>query len=160
MAIRIIRTGTDPVLRKVAKPVPAITPVIRKLLDDMAQTMHDANGVGLAAVQVGILKRVIVMDVGEGLIELVNPEIVETSGSQTDSEGCLSLPGIRGEVERAMNVTVKGLNREGEEVVIHATGLLARCALHEVDHLNGILFTDYLRPDQIVYVSEKESVGE
>ncbi len=160
MAIRMIRTGTDPVLRKVAKPVPAITPVIMKLMDDMAQTMYDANGVGLAAVQVGILKRVIVMDVGEGLIELVNPEIVETSGSQTDSEGCLSLPGIRGEVERAMNATVKGLNRDGEEVVIHATGLLARCALHEVDHLNGILFTDYLSPDQIVYVSEKESVGE
>ncbi len=160
MAIRMIRTGTDPVLRKVAKPVPAITPVIMKLMDDMAQTMYDANGVGLAAVQVGILKRVIVMDVGEGLIELVNPEIVETSGSQTDSEGCLSLPGIRGEVERAMNATVKGLNRDGEEVVIHASGLLARCALHEVDHLNGILFTDYLSPDQIVYVSEKESVGE
>ena len=157
MAIRMIRTGTDPVLRQIAKPVPKITPVIEKLLTDMAQTMYDANGVGLAAVQIGITKRVVVMDVGDGLSELVNPEIVHKVGSQVDSEGCLSLSGFRVDVDRAMNVTVRGLNRQGEEVTIQGSGLLARCIQHEVDHLNGILFTDYLQPHQIVYVSEKET---
>ncbi|MBX5435914.1 MAG: peptide deformylase [Alicyclobacillaceae bacterium] len=156
MAIRIIRTGNDPVLRQISKPVQAITPAIEKLLDDMADTMYHAEGVGLAAVQIGVLKRVIVMDVGDGLIELINPEITEKSGSQVDSEGCLSLPGIRGPVERALHVVVRGLNRKGEPVEIRASELLARCVQHEVDHLNGILFIDYVRPEDLVYVNEKE----
>lgn len=156
MSIRVIRTGEDPVLRQVAKPIAKITPVIEKLLDDMAETMYDANGVGLAAVQIGILKRVVVMDVGDGLVEMINPEILDKSGSQVDSEGCLSLPGIRGNVNRAMNVTVRFLNRQGEEVVLEGKELLARCIQHEVDHLNGILFTDYVKSKDLVYVSEKE----
>lgn len=143
-------------LRQIAKPVTKITPAIEKLLDDMAETMYDADGIGLAAVQIGVPKRVIVMDVGEGLIELINPEILSKSGEQTGMEACLSLPGMRGEVTRAQHVTVRGLNRKGETVEFAASDLLARCVQHEVDHLNGILFIDYLRPDQIIY-EQKEA---
>lgn len=144
MALRIIVKDPDPVLRQIAKPVPKITANIHKLLDDMADTMYEAQGVGLAAPQIGILKRVIVMDVGDdhGLIELVNPEIIHTEGEQFGPEGCLSIPGLSGDVARAQKVTVQGLNRLGEEVVITGEDLLARCILHEVDHLNGVLFTD------------------
>ncbi len=145
MAIRLIVKAPDPVLREAAKPVPKITPNILKLLDDMAETMYDANGVGLAAPQVGISKRVIVMDCGEehgGLIEMINPELVELDGEQFGPEGCLSIPGINGEVKRAMRVKAKGLDREGNEIEVEGTELLARCLQHEVDHLNGILFTD------------------
>lgn len=144
MAIRIIVKEPDPVLREIAKPVASVTPNIRKLLDDMAETMYDAPGVGLAAPQIGILKRVIVMDVGDehGLIELINPEIIEKDGEQFGPEGCLSIPGLTGDVRRANQVKVKGLNRDGEEIVIEGTELLARCIQHEVDHLNGVLFTD------------------
>lgn len=149
----------DPILRQVAKPVTKITPVIEKLLDDMVATMVDANGVGLAATQIGVLKRVIVMDVGEGLVEMVNPVILSKEGNQIDTEGCLSLPGIQGDVERALTVTVRGSNRQGEEVTLEATGLFARCVQHEVDHLDGVLFTDYLQPHQIVQVLQKESGG-
>ncbi len=110
----------------------------------MADTMYDAEGVGLAAPQIGILKRVIVMDVGDehGLIELINPEIIEKDGEQFGPEGCLSIPGLRGDVRRAERVKVKGLNRNGEEIVIEGRELLARCIQHEVDHLDGILYTD------------------
>ncbi|WJH33218.1 peptide deformylase [Paenibacillus sp. CC-CFT747] len=144
MAIRMIVKDPDPVLREKAKPVPKMTPNIQKLLDDMADTMYDAPGVGLAAPQIGILKRVIVMDVGDehGLIHLVNPEIISKDGEQLGPEGCLSIPGLTGDVRRAQTVTVKGWNREGEEIVIEGTDLLARCIQHEVDHLNGVLFTD------------------
>jgi peptide deformylase len=144
MAIRIIVKEPDPVLRAIAKPVPKITPNIHKLLDDMAQTMYDAPGVGLAAPQIGISKRVIVVDVGDehGLIELINPEIVARDGEQFGPEGCLSIPGLTGDVRRAEIVTVKGLDRNGEEIVIQGSELLARCIQHEVDHLNGVLFTD------------------
>ncbi|MDF2723560.1 MAG: peptide deformylase [Paenibacillus sp.] len=144
MSIRIIVKNPDPVLREIAKPVPKITPNIIKLLDDMADTMYDAEGVGLAAPQIGILKRVIVVDVGDdhGLIELINPEIVSKSGEQLGQEGCLSIPGLRGDVNRAMTVTIKGLNRDGEEIAITGSELLARAFQHEVDHLNGVLFTD------------------
>lgn len=156
MSIRIIRTGNDPILRQVAKAVPEVTKAIEKLLDDMAETMYDAEGIGLAAVQIGVAKRVIVVDIGEdgpGLIELINPEIVAESGSDRASEGCLSLPGAQGDVTRPANVTVRGMNRQGEIVEYEATGMLARCLQHEVDHLNGILFTDYLKPSDIVYPS-------
>lgn len=144
MAIRIIVKEPDEVLHKKAKEVTKITPNVQKLLTDMAETMYDADGVGLAAPQVGILKRVIVVDVGDdnGLIELINPEIVSSSGEQLGSEGCLSIPALNGEVRRAMEVTVKGLERDGKEITITGTELLARALQHEIDHLNGVLFTD------------------
>lgn len=144
MAIRFIVKDPDPVLREIAKPVPKITPNIIKLLNDMAETMYDAPGIGLAAPQVGISKRVIVMDVGDehGLIELVNPVIVEKTGEQIGPEGCLSIVGLSGDVRRWESITVTGLNRDGKEVTIIGTGLLARCMQHEIDHLNGVLFTD------------------
>jgi len=148
MAIRIIVKDPDPVLREIAKVVPKITPNIHKLLDDMADTMYDAPGIGLAAQQIGILKRVIVMDLGsddeneDTLIELINPEIVSTEGEQLGPEGCLSIPGLTGDVLRAQKVIVKGLDRYGNERIIEGTDLLARCMLHEIDHLNGILYID------------------
>ncbi|GJM77896.1 peptide deformylase [Paenibacillus timonensis] len=144
MAIRIIVKEPDEVLHQVAKEVKKITPNIQKLLTDMADTMYDAEGVGLAAPQIGILKRVIVVDVGDenGLIELVNPEIVSTEGEQFGPEGCLSIPGYRGDVRRAMTVTVKGLDRNGKEVTYTGSELLARAFQHEIDHLNGVLYTD------------------
>jgi peptide deformylase len=155
MAIRIIVKDPDPVLREKSKPVTKITPNIHKLLDDMADTMYDAEGVGLAAPQIGILKRVIVIDVGDehGLIEMINPELIHKEGEQLGSEGCLSIPGLRGDVKRAMKVTVKGLDRNGNEIVITGTELLARAFQHEIDHLNGVLFTDLA---QSVYREEQQ----
>lgn len=144
MAIRIIVKHPDPVLREKAKPVPKVTPNIQKLLTDMAETMYDAPGVGLAAPQIGISKRVIVIDVGDdnGLIEMVNPEIVDASGEQLGPEGCLSIPGLQGDVKRKERVKVKGWNRDGEEYVVEASGYLARAFQHEIDHLNGVLYID------------------
>ncbi|AZK46990.1 peptide deformylase [Paenibacillus lentus] len=144
MAIRIIVHEPDEVLHQVAKEVKKITPNVQKLLTDMADTMYDAEGVGLAAPQIGILKRMIVIDVGDdhGLIELINPEIVASEGEQFGPEGCLSIPGYRGDVRRAMEVTVKGLDRNGKEVTYTGTELLARAFQHEIDHLNGVLYTD------------------
>jgi len=144
MAIRLIVKEPDEVLHKTAKEVTKITPNVQKLMDDMAETMYDAEGVGLAAPQVGILKRIIVIDVGDenGLIAMINPEIVERDGEQLGPEGCLSIPGLNGDVRRAMTVTVKGLNRAGEEFTVTGSGLLARAFQHEIDHLNGVLFTD------------------
>lgn len=144
MAIRLIVKEPDEVLHKTAKEVTKITPNVQKLMDDMAETMYDAEGVGLAAPQVGILKRIIVIDVGDenGLVAMINPEIVERDGEQLGPEGCLSIPGLNGDVRRAMTVTVKGLNRDGEEFVVTGSGLLARAFQHEIDHLNGVLFTD------------------
>jgi len=145
MAVKIIRKEGDPVLRQVAKPIPEVTPNIQKLLTDLAETMYDSNsGIGLAANQIGILKRALVADIGEGLIELVNPEVVASEGEQLGTEGCLSIPGVQGEVLRANRVVVKGLNRFGEDIEVTAEGLLARVLLHEIDHLNGILFTDHV----------------
>lgn len=135
----------DPILREKSKPVPKITPNIIKLLDNMADTMYDANGVGLAAPQIGILKRVIVVDVGgddQELFEVINPEIISSSGDQFGAEGCLSIPGLYGDVKRFEKVTVKGLDRNGMEIMIKAEGFLARAFQHEIDHLNGVLFTD------------------
>ncbi|MFE0556007.1 peptide deformylase [Paenibacillus sp. NPDC058910] len=144
MAIRIIVKEPDEVLHKKAKEITKITPNVQKLLDDMADTMYDAEGVGLAAPQVGILKRLIVIDAGDehGLIKMINPEIVESEGEQFGPEGCLSIPGWNGDVRRAEKVTVKGLDREGKELIITGTGLLARAFQHEIDHLNGVLFTE------------------
>ncbi|SCY85426.1 peptide deformylase [Alkaliphilus peptidifermentans] len=142
MAIRIIRKDDDPVLRKQSKTVDKIDERVLLLLDDMVETMYHADGVGLAAPQVGVLKRIIVIDTGEGLIELINPEIIKEDGEICDNEGCLSLPGISGKVVRPKRVTVKGLDRNGKETIIEGEDLLARAICHEVDHLQGILFTD------------------
>lgn len=142
MAILDIKKAGDVVLKQQAQPVARIDKKIRTLLDDMAETMYKANGVGLAAPQVGESIQVVVIDVGEGLIELVNPEIVRMEGAETDSEGCLSVPEIYGDVERAAKVSVKYLNRQGKNHRITATGLLARCLQHEIDHLHGRLFID------------------
>ena len=141
MAKRTIRLSTDDVLRKKCKTVTKITPNIHMLLDDMADTMYAANGVGLAAPQVGILKRIVVIDVGEGPIVLINPEILETSGEQTGEEGCLSLPGKAGTVTRPNYAKVKALNEDMEEVILEGEGLLARAFCHEIDHLDGKLYT-------------------
>ncbi|MDP4144685.1 MAG: peptide deformylase [Bacillota bacterium] len=142
MALRTIRTYGDELLRKKSKVVDKIDDRILTLIEDMKETMYHANGVGLAAPQVGILKRVVVIDVGDGPISLINPEIIETSGSYIDEEGCLSIPGKEGAVERPKYVTVKALNENGEEVIIKGEDLLARAFCHEIDHLNGVLFVD------------------
>ncbi|MEJ8553739.1 peptide deformylase [Tepidibacter sp. Z1-5] len=142
MALRNIREDGDSVLRKKSRKVDKIDSKIITLLDDMVETMNCADGVGLAAPQVGILKRVVVIDVGDGVIELINPEIVEVSGTQTDDEGCLSIPGKFGKVTRPDNVKVRAFNRNGEQFEIEGKGLLARAFCHEIDHLEGILFTD------------------
>lgn len=144
MAIRNIRQVGDPILRKKSKKVNEVTDRIRVLLDDMADTMYQADGVGLAAPQVGLLKRVIVVDVRDedGLIKLVNPEIIEADGEQIGVEGCLSVPNFNANVKRPAHVIVKYLNENGEEKQIEAEGLKAVCLCHEIDHLNGKLFID------------------
>ena len=142
MAIRnIVKVGDD-VLRKICRTQMTFDEKLWSLLDDMAETMYKAEGVGLAAPQVGILRRVCVVDVGDGLIELINPVITEKSGSQTGSEGCLSVPDRFEEVKRPMTVTVKAQNRKGENIEIKAEGFKARAFCHEFDHLDGILYID------------------
>jgi peptide deformylase len=142
MAIRNIRKDGDEILRKKSREVDAITEKIRMLLDDMADTMYNANGAGLAAPQVGILKRLVVIDVGEGLIKLVNPVVKSRSGQQRVVEGCLSVPGIWGEVDRPQHVSVEALNPDGEKITLEGEGILAQALCHEIDHLDGILFKD------------------
>lgn len=142
MALRKIRTDNDPILRKISKPVPDITDKVKLLAEDMLDTMYEASGVGLAAPQVGILKRMVVIDVGEGPIIMINPEIVEQDGEQVRQEGCLSLPGKAGDVTRPSHVKAKALNLEGKEIIVEGEDLLAVAICHEIDHLNGILFTD------------------
>ena len=146
MAIRTIRISTDEVVRKKCKEVKEITPNLLTLLDDMADTMYEANGVGLAAPQVGILKRAVVIDIGEGLVELINPVILETSGSQIDDEGCLSVPGKYAPVDRPNYVKVKAMDRDGNEFIIEGEELMARALCHEIDHLDGILYIDKALP--------------
>ena len=142
MAIRNIVKDGDPVLTKKCRPVERFDDKLGVLLDDMAETMHKANGVGLAAPQVGILRRVVVVDVGDGLIELVNPEIISAEGEQAGSEGCLSVPGKRGYVRRPKKVTVRAQDRKGKFFELTGEDLLARCLCHEIDHLDGVLYTD------------------
>ena len=143
MAIRKIVLVPDPILKEKARPVTKFTERLHKLLDDMAETMYDAPGVGLASPQVGISKRVIVVDDGNGLIEAVNPELFDKEGEQlAPPEGCLSIPGLLGEVRRAEKVRLKAQDRQGKFFELQAEGYLARILQHEVDHLNGILFTD------------------
>ncbi|URN93277.1 MAG: peptide deformylase [Candidatus Pristimantibacillus lignocellulolyticus] len=144
MSIRLIVKEPDQVLRDIAKPVTKFNSNLKKLLKDMAETMYDADGVGLAAPQIGISKRVIVVDVGDenGLVEMVNPVIIERDGEQLGPEGCLSIPNINGEVLRADRIVVQGQNSDGEIFTVEATGYFSRAFQHEVDHLNGVLFTD------------------
>ncbi|MEA2646164.1 MAG: peptide deformylase [Chloroflexota bacterium] len=142
--VRDIVVVEDARLRTKCPRVPRIDDFVRHLIDDMVDTMRDAPGIGLAAPQVGVLLRVIVCEVDENLHVLVNPEIVRAEGEQVADEGCLSIPGYLGEVKRAMKVVVKGKNRNGKDVRIKAEGLLARCFQHEIDHVDGVLFTDRL----------------
>ena len=153
MALRKIICIEDELLRKKSRPVEKFDEKLHRLLDDMAETMYNANGVGLAAPQVAVLRRVVVMDCGDGLIEMVNPEILETEGEQDGPEGCLSVPGRRGMVKRPMNVTVRAQNRNGKTFEISGTELLARAFCHEIDHLNGVCFVTrasrMLEPDEL-----------
>ena len=145
MSVYNIVTKEDKILRKISKPIPEITPNVKKMLDRMLETMYASNGVGLAAPQVGILKRAVVVDVGEGgpgPLKLINPEIVERSGVQNGPEGCLSCPNMWGEVRRSQYVKVKATNPEGEEIIVEGEDFLARALQHEIDHLDGILCID------------------
>lgn len=142
MAIRNIVKEGDDVLRKASRPVESFDEKLATLLDDMAQTMHNADGVGLAAPQVGILRRAVVIDIGEGVIELVNPVIVSAEGEQEGQEGCLSCPGEWGIVKRPNKVTVEAQDRHGKKIRVSGEELLARAMCHELDHLDGIIFKD------------------
>lgn len=149
MGVLKIITYPDPLLRQVCQEVTDITPEIKKLAQDMTDTMYEAEGIGLAAVQVGFLHRIIVVDIRQNdkkpeLYHLVNPVITQTSGSIEDEEGCLSIPGVRDIVKRYEKVEVKALDLQGKELIIPAEGLLAICFQHEIDHLNGVLFIDHL----------------
>ena len=147
MAIRKIVTVEDPILRKTSRPVERFNDKLWQLLDDMKDTMYKTQGVGLAAVQVGMLRRVVVVDVGDGYLELINPEIVEMSGEEISEEGCLSLPGESGKVKRPTYVRVKAQNRNGAWRMLEGTGLKARCFCHEIDHLDGTLYIDKIIPE-------------
>ena len=152
----------DDKLEKVCKPVKEMTQRTKELIDDMLDTMYDSEGVGLAAPQVGILKRIVVIDVGEGPIVMINPEILETSGEQTGQEGCLSLPGQAGIVTRPNYVKAKALNENMEEYVIEGTELLARAICHECDHLDGIMYVRHVEGElsDLSEVEEEEYIEE
>ena len=156
MAIRkIVEMGTDDILRKRARKVEKFDRRLGQLLSDMADTMYEADGVGLAAPQVGILKRCVVIDVGEGLIELVNPEILTAEGEVVDVEGCLSVPGRRATVARPEKVRVHAQDRKGKHIEIEGEGLLARCLCHELDHLEGVLYVDKMIEDVTDKIEEE-----
>ena len=156
MGIRNILTDEEPALHKVCRPVVAFDKKLHKLLDDMGETMREANGVGLAAPQVGILRRVVTVDLGDEILELVNPELVETDGEQTGPEGCLSVPGKYGLVTRPNYAKVKAQDRYGEWFEVEAEELIARCFCHELDHLDGIVYTQVM--DR--YLTEEELEAE
>ena len=164
MAIRQIRTEGDPVLRKECRPVREMNERMQTLIGDMFDTMYDADGVGLAAPQVGILRQIFVVDVsaeveGTQPYVFINPEIVETAGEQTGSEGCLSVPGYQGEVTRAEHVKIRALDADMKEFVLEADGLLARCIQHENDHLHGQLYVDKVN-GELVNVEEAAQAAE
>ncbi|MDY3225809.1 MAG: peptide deformylase [Candidatus Faecousia sp.] len=144
MGLRKILTDKDPALHKVCRPVEKFDGKLHKLLDDMAQTLKEANGVGLAAPQVGILRRVVIVDTGEEILELVNPTLLETSGEQVGAEGCLSVPGKYGLVKRPNYAKVRAQNRNGEWFEAEGEELIARCFCHELDHLDGIVYTEVM----------------
>lgn len=158
MALRTIRVQGDSVLTKKSRPVDKMTPRISELITDMLDTMYDAMGVGLAAPQVGILKRIVVIDIGDGPIVLINPEILETSGEQTGDEGCLSVPGMAGQVTRPNYVKVKALDVNMKEQILEGEGLLARAFCHEIDHLDGKMYTELVEGElhKVTYDEEEE----
>jgi peptide deformylase len=141
--LKIVKVqDSEDFLRKKSRPVEEITPRIKTLLDDMVETMRHANGCGLAGVQVGVLRRIVVIETDEGLFEMINPRIIAMAGEQESEEGCLSLPGEWGITKRPMYVTARALDRDGNEYEINAEGLLAKAICHELDHLDGVLYTD------------------
>ncbi|MCI9378157.1 MAG: peptide deformylase [Eubacterium sp.] len=156
MALRTIRMLGDPVLNKVCREVKEVTPKISTLISDMLETMYDANGVGLAAPQVGVLKRVVTIDVGDGPLIMINPQILASDGTQTAGEGCLSLPGKAGQVTRPNHVVARAYNEQMQEFEIDATELLARAICHEIDHLEGHMYTEFVEGD----IYEVEDEGE
>ncbi|CDD56583.1 peptide deformylase [[Bacteroides] pectinophilus] len=153
--IRVLGQDGDEILRKTAKEVTEMTPKIRELIDDMFDTMYEANGCGLAAPQVGIRKRIVVIDCGDDPIVLINPVILETSGEQTGSEGCLSVPGKCGTVTRPNYAKVKAFDEDMNEYIVEGEELLARCLCHEIDHLDGIMYVDKVEGD-LSEVSDEE----
>ncbi|OOB76911.1 MAG: peptide deformylase [Epulopiscium sp. Nuni2H_MBin003] len=157
MAIRNIRVDSDPLLRKTSKPVIKFDDSLHVLLDDMAETMGEAEGVGLAAIQIGILKRIFIVDVGEGVIEFINPTILKEEGEQIGDEGCLSVPKRFGQVKRPNIVTISAQDRFGTEFEITRSELFARAICHEMDHLNGKIFTD-LVIGEIFKITDEEEI--
>jgi len=160
MAIRQIRLDGDEILTKKCRVVKEITPRQEELINDMIETMYDADGVGLAAPQVGVLRRIAVVDVGEGPIVLVNPEVIEADGKQTGQEGCLSVPGKVGIVTRPNHVKVKAYNEKMEEFEIEGEELLARALVHEIDHLDGHVYTEIVEGDLMDVTYESPEEGE
>ena len=160
MAIRQIRLDGDEILTKKCRVVKEITPRQEELINDMIETMYDADGVGLAAPQVGVLRRIAVIDVGEGPIVLVNPEVIEADGEQTGQEGCLSVPGKVGIVTRPNHVKVKAYNEKMEEFEIEGEELLARALVHEIDHLDGHVYTEIVEGDLMDVTYENPEEGE
>ena len=162
MAIRKIVEYGDEILRKKSKPVDKVDEKIRTLLDDMVETMHKYNGVGLAAPQVGILKRIIVIDLYDdnGPIKLINPVLIKSSGKAVLEEGCLSFPNQYAKVERPEKVEVEALNENGDKIKIEAEGLLAQALMHELDHLDGILFVDLMLPNTLEIVNPEDLEGD
>ena len=158
MGLRRIHTDKEPCLHKVCKPVTSFDWKLHKLLDDMKDTLIDSNGVGLAAPQVGILRRVVLVDVGDEILELINPEIISVSGEQYGAEGCLSVPGKYGWVKRPMFATVKAQDRNGDWYEVEGEELIARCFCHELDHLDGIVYTEvmerFLTEEELCYDEE------
>lgn len=155
--LKIVKYGEDDILRKVSREVETITPRILTLLDDMIETMHEANGCGLAAPQVGVLRRIVVIEVEEGeIIELINPSIIAFAGEQYEQEGCLSIPENWPYTKRPMHVTVRAMNRKGEIFEISGSGLLARAFCHEIDHLDGKLMIDRKAPADKIPTEEEE----
>ena len=159
MGLRKILTDKDPALHKVCRPVTNFDKRLHKLLDDMVETLVDSGGVGLAAPQVGILRRVVVVDTGEGIVELVNPTLIETDGEQVGPEGCLSVPGKYGLVKRPYYAKVRAQNRNGDWFEAEGEELIGRCFCHELDHLDGIIYTEvmerFLTEDELVYDEEE-----
>lgn len=156
MALRTIRMQGDPVLNKACREIKEVTPKISTLISDMLETMYDANGVGLAAPQVGILKRVVTIDIGDGPLVMINPRILFSEGTQTAGEGCLSLPGKAGQVTRPNHIIAHAFNEDMEEFEIEATELLARAICHEVDHLDGHMYTEFVEGDLYDVENEEE----
>ncbi len=156
MALRQVRMREEEILRKKCKDVKVFDQKLSQLLDDMAETMYYYNGVGLAAPQVGILKKCVVIDIGEGLVEMINPKILDQKGAVVDNEGCISVPGLGGKVERPKYVKVECMTRNGEKMIIEGEDLMARCLCHEIDHLDGILYTDKVIGDLFEVENDEE----